>query len=257
MTNVLALALAIMSVAACLQPDGSATRLTVFAASSLTGAFQEVGEAYEASHQNVDVSFNVAGSSTLRTQLTLGARADVFASANLKQLELTRDKGLVDDYTIFATNGLAVVTPAGESKVNTLEDLLLPGVKVVLAQRDVPVGAYAREMLDRISRFPRFDPGFKRRVLANVVSLETNVNQVVAKIAIGEADAGVVYATNAMGNARSLDLIAIPGEANVVARYPAAVTTASSQPDAARSFVDYLLSDEGQGILRRHGFGPP
>ncbi|MFQ5860598.1 MAG: molybdate ABC transporter substrate-binding protein [Dehalococcoidia bacterium] len=236
---------------------GSEQELTVFAASSLTNAFQEVGEAFEVEHPGVQVVFNFAGSSTLRAQLEQGARADVFAPADQRQMELARQAGRVlGQPQPFATNRLVVITSLKGGGVRSLADLALPGVKVVLALPEVPAGRYAREVLARLAASPELPDDFAARVLGNVVSEEINVRQVFTKVALGEADAGIVYATDITpqveGQVRAL---AIPEAYNVTALYPVATVRERGGSATAEAFVAFLRSPAGQAVLQRHGFG--
>ena len=230
---------------------GSAQKLTVFAASSLTEAFEEMAQTFEASHEGVKVVLNFAGSSTLSTQIVQGAPADVFASADRKQMEAVAAEGLViGEAEDFAGNKLVVITPE-DSAVTSLEDLATPGTKVVLAAPEVPVGAYAREALEKLNAV--YGPDFKTRVEANLVSEEPNVRQAAAKIELGEADAAVVYATDAVVLSR-VRTLQIPDAANVLASYPIAVLKDAPQPDLAAAFVAFVLSDTGRAVLTKHGF---
>ena len=231
----------------------------MFAASSLTNAFQELGAAFERSNPGVRVHFSLAGSSGLRTQLELGAQADVYASADIIQMDLARKSGVVASVSqFFATNELVVITPLGGDRVNGLRDLADPGLRLVLALPAVPVGAYARQFLQRMGGSAEFGSSFSERAMANVVSLETNVRQVVAKVALREADAGIAYATvTSQRLGGELTIIPIPGEYNVVAAYPAAVTYSARESALAQAFIDFLLSQHGQAILKQHGFGSP
>lgn len=230
---------------------GSAQNLTVFAASSLTEAFEEIAQTFETTHEGVKVVLNFAGSSTLSAQIVQGAPADVFASADPQQMAVVAAAGLVlGEPKDFAGNKLVVVTPQ-DSVVVSLEDLATPGVKVVLAAPEVPVGAYAREVLENLNAV--YGPDFKTRVEANLVSEEPNVRQAAAKVELGEADAAVVYATDAavLSNVRTVE---IPAAANVMASYPVAVLKDAPQPDLAAGFVAFVLSDAGRAILAAHGF---
>ena len=230
--------------------------LTVFAAASLVDAFGEIGQAFEATHPGVNVVFNLGGSQNLRTQLEQGAQADVFASANRKEMDAVAAAGLVAPGAArtFVTNQLVVVLPAGNpGGVHTLQDLARPGLKLVLADEAVPAGRYAREVLDRLNA--SYGASFRDDVLANVVSNEDNVKQVLAKVQLGEADAGIVYASDALA-ASELLTIAIPAQANVVAEYPIAALAGAPSPALAAEFVDFVLSPEGQSILKKWGFTP-
>ena len=226
--------------------------LTVFAAASLTGAFREMAAAFEATRPGVDVALNFAGSNTLRAQIEQGARADVFASANAREMDALVEIGLVnvEEKTVFLTNRLVVVTPAGNpAGISTLEELARPGLKLVLAAEEVPAGRYARRMLENAGA------DFKAQVLANVVSNETTVKQVVAKVQLGEADAGIVYASDAVA-APELPVIEIPAEWNVLAEYPIAPLIHAPHPELAEEFIAFALSAEGQVILKKWGFTP-
>jgi molybdate transport system substrate-binding protein len=232
--------------------------LTVFAASSLTEAFTEIGQAFEASHPGVTVALNFAGSGALRTQLEQGAVADVFASANKTEMESLVSGNLVaaGSARIFLNNSLLVILPAGNpAGIQTLQDLARPGLKLVLGDTTVPAGKYARQVLANLDADPAFAPDFSARVLANLVSNETNVRQVVAKVQLGEADAGMVYVSDAVA-APDLLTIEIPAAVNVIAQYPIAVLTNAPQPGLAAEFIAAVISAEGQATLERWGFVP-
>ncbi len=237
-------------------PLPEARTLTVFVAASLTDAFGEIGQAFEAAHPGVTVTFNFGGSQALRTQIEEGAPADVFASANTKEMESLAAAGLAaaDAPQIFLTNKLVVILPADNpAALETLEDLARPGVKLVLAAEEVPVGKYARQAIDLMGT--AFGAEFKEQVMANVVSNEDNVKQVVAKVQLGEADAGLVYTSDAVA-APDLKTLEIPAELNVVAKYPIAALAHSADTDLAAQFIAYVLSAQGQAILAKWGFGP-
>jgi len=231
--------------------------LNVFAAASLTDAFTEIGKKYEATHSGVSVTFNFAGSQALRTQIEEGAPADVFASANKTEMDTLVKDGFVAQGTsqVFLNNKLIVILPANNiAHVTKLADLANPGVKLVLAAEEVPVGKYARQALDQMNA--QFGTDFKDKVLANVVSNEDNVKQVVAKVQLGEADAGIVYTSDAVA-APELKTIEIPAELNVIAQYPIATLTKAAQMDLATAFIEYVLSTDGQSVLQKWGFAPP
>ncbi len=230
--------------------------LTVFAAASLTDAFTEIGKNFEAAHPGVTVVFNFGGSQNLRTQLEQGAVADVFASANQKEMGGAVTAGLVVSGTaqVFLANQLVVILPKDNpGRVEMLEDLARPGLKLVLAAEDVPVGSYSRQVLDKLEA--QHGAGFKSQVLANVASNEDNVKQVVTKVQLGEADAGIVYGSDAVA-APELKTIVIPNEFNVTAQYPLAVLVHAPHPDLARAWVNEVLSPEGQAVLQKWGFTP-
>lgn len=235
-------------------PPSNTSTLTVFAASSLTDAFEEIGQSFEISHSGVTVRFNFAGSQFLRTQIEQGALADVFASANSKEMDTLVTGGFItkDTPQIFLTNQLIVILPAANpTGLEKLEDLANPGIKLVLAAEDVPVGKYARQALEQMNS--KFGTGFKDKVLSNVVSNEDNVKQVVVKVQLGEADAGIVYVSDAVA-APDVKSIEIPADMNVIAEYPIAVLTQSPLQDLASDFFTYVLSPEGKAILQKWGF---
>jgi molybdate transport system substrate-binding protein len=245
-------------VSACAAPPQPQT-LTVFAASSLTDAFKELGAQFEVQHPGTQVIFNFAGSQQLRQQLEQGAQADVFASANAKEMDVAIQSGLVvaGAPQVFVKNHLTVIVPKdNRAGVTTLSDLAKPGLKIVLAAPGVPVGGYALNALDKMNL--AFGEAFSSTVLSNVVSYEDNVKQVVAKVQLGEADAGIVYTSDvtpaAVDQLRTID---IPDEFNVVATYPIAPLNAASQSALGRDFVQGALSASGQSILKKWGFSTP
>jgi molybdate transport system substrate-binding protein len=241
-------------------PPRLSGELTVFAASSLTEVFTEIAQGFEAAQPGLRVTLSFGGSPQLRTQIEQGARADVFAAANVEQMDLAVRNGVVAGTPrLFAGNRLAVVVPRDTAgRVQTLADLARPGLKIVLAQRDVPVGAYAREVIQKLAAEPGASPDYAERVLRNVVSEEPNVRQVLAKVQLGEADAAIVYTTDVTpATASAVRQLPVPDGANVVARYPIARIAGSSNADAAEAFIAYVLSPAGQESLKRSGFLPP
>ena len=236
----------------------------VFAAASLAEVFPELATAFEKANPKVSVRLNFAGSQRLRTQLEFGATGDVFVSADQRQMSLAVDAGLVSgDPAPFASNKLVVITPIaggpGAEKVQVLNDLASPGVKLALALPDVPVGVYTRQMLGNLeSGAYGFDEGYSQKVLDNAATLETNVRSVVQKVVLGEVDAAVVYMTNAATGyaASKVRTIPIPGGANVAAGYYAAALKDADNPDSAGAFIQFIQAETAQAILARHGFGP-
>lgn len=221
---------------------------TIFAAASLSGAFKEIGK-----QPGKHYRFNFAGSQQLAAQLEQGAPADVYASADDMWMRYAKEHDLVvGEPRLFARNRLVVITPkSNPGRVDRIEDLARPGVKVLIGVESVPIGRYARQMLKNVS------PGFARGVLANVVSQEENVKAIVTKVALGEADAGFVYVSDVTAAMRGkLRRISTPNDANVIANYPIAVTKAAPHAEAAQLFIDFLLTREGQAILVKHGFLP-
>ncbi len=230
--------------------------LVVFAASSLTQAFEQLGSSFEAQHPGVKVTFDFGGSQALLTQIEQGAPADVMVSADAKQMDALISGGYVTQARSqpFVTNRLVVILPASNpAGIAKLQDLSRPGLKLVLAASDVPVGSYSRQVLTNMDT--AFGSGFSAAVLANVVSNEDNVKQVVAKVQLGEADAGIVYTSDAVA-APQLKTIEIPPSLNVVAKYVIAPLSASHQLDLAQAFVDYARSQAAQAVLAKWGFGP-
>lgn len=240
-------------------PEPEKQTLTVLAAASLTESFTEIGTAFESLHPGVTVSFSFAGSQQLAQQLDQGAPADVFASASAKYMQQEVDSGRVtaDAGQVFARNRLVVIVPT-DSWITVLQDLIKAGLKIVLADKSVPVGGYTLTFLYNADKSADFHPGYKDGVLANVVSYEDNVKAVAAKVALGEADAGIVYSTDLTLDIRGkVREVAIPDEFNVIATYPIAVIADGANPALAQAFVDFVLSAEGQVILAQYGFLPP
>jgi len=229
-------------------------KITVFAASSLAEVFEEAGKQFEAANPRTRVSFNFAASSALATQIEEGAPADVFASADFAQADRLYQGGHIQSPAVFARNSLVVVVPRGSTTVTSFEDLANEGVRLVLAGPGVPAGKYAREVIANASASGDFGADFESRVLANLRSEEANVRAVLAKVQLGEADAGFVYATDVAAAAGEVDVVEIPGQFNVTAEYPVAVTTRGSDSPVATAFVEFLLSTQGQEVLRSHGF---
>ena len=273
MDNIIRWGLAsLLMIAGCASPslrnaensDRAAGELVVFAAASLAEVFPELATAFEKANPGVSVRLNFAGSQRLRTQLEFGATGDVFVSADQRQMSLAVDAGLVSgDLTPFASNKLVVITPIaggpGSEKVQGLDDLASPGVKLALALPDVPVGVYTREMLGNLeSGAYGFNEGYSQKVLDNAATLETNVRSVVQKVVLGEVDAAVVYMTNAATGyaASKVRTIPIPEGANVAAGYYAAALKDADNPQATGAFIQFLQAETAQAILARHGFGP-
>ena len=215
--------------------------ITVFAAASLTQVFPRIDRAPR---------YSFAGSDQLALQLRQGAPADVYAAASPKYPELLYRQGVVHKPRVFATNRLVVLVPrSNPARVRSVYDLRRKGVKVVIGDASVPIGAYTRQILDAL--------GITDDVLANVVSQETDVKGIVAKVALGEADAGFAYVTDARPAARKVATVSLPAWAQPPIRYEVAVVRASRHAAAARAFVARLLSKRGRLELRRAGFGLP
>jgi molybdate transport system substrate-binding protein len=217
------------------------TPITVFAASSLTEVLPRIDKSPR---------YSFAGSDQLAIQIRQGAPADVFAAASPKQPELLFRVGLVRKPVVFATNRLIVLVPrSNPAHIRSIYDLRREGVKIVIGDGTVPVGAYTRQILDAL--------GITADVTRNVVSKETDVKGIVTKVALGEADAGFVYLTDAKPVASRTRSIALPTWAQPAIRYEAAVVKASSRPLAAKALVKKLLSERGRLLLKQAGFGLP
>lgn len=250
---------------ACSLPGQSGTgaavnRLTVFAAASLTDPFRDLAAQFEADNPGIEMVFNFAGSQQLAQQLAQGAAVDLFASANEPQMRAVIDAGRVisGSQRIFAGNKLVVITPADNpAGLAGLQDLAQPGIKLVLAARNVPAGDYSLAFLQKASESSQFAASYERAVLANVVSYEENVKAVLSKVLLGEADAGIVYLSDISADvADQVVRIPIPDELNTLARYPIAPASDASNPALAQQFLEFVLSPDGQAVLARHGFIP-
>ncbi len=235
--------------------------VTVYAAASLTDAFRDIAEQFELANPGVEVKLNFAGSQRLRSQLELGAKADVFASADERQMRLAKEAGLLSgEAQYFASTPMAVIVFEG-SGISSLDDLGTPGRKIVLAHGNVPAGEYSRQLLERLSTEDTgLGADYAKRVLANIVSEETSVKFAEQKVVLGQADASIVYSPGARtatadGPVRELPL---PPQADAVrASYPIAALESSSSPEWGNSFIRYVLSPDGQSILSSYGFAGP
>lgn len=222
--------------------------LTVYAAASLTEAFTDLKPLFERENPGARVRLSFGASSQLQAQLRQGAPVDVFASADYAQMRPLAAAGLVSPPQTFARNRLAVVLPAvNPGRVRGLADLGRPGLRVVATAESVPIGRYTQEVLRKLGG------DFARRVNANVVSRETNVRAVLAKVELGEADAAFVYESDAAGS-RRVKRIPIPERVNVAAEYPIAVVGATPNRALAEAWVRLVLSPRGQSVLKRRGF---
>ncbi|MBC7814183.1 MAG: molybdate ABC transporter substrate-binding protein [Burkholderiales bacterium] len=231
--------------------------LTVFAASSLIDAFEDIATDFEAANAGVDVLFNFGGSSSLATQLVEGAPADVFASANNTQMNVARDGERIDGSPhVFVKNRLVLIVPADNpADIQSLADLANDGIDLVVAAEGVPVRDYTNTMLDRLAADESYGEEYRTAFMANIVSEEENVRQVSAKVALGEAEAGIVYLSDVTPDiAEDVIALPIPDALNTIATYPIAITNDAANPELAQSFVDYVLSDAGQDTLVDWGF---
>ncbi len=242
----------VFPVVAC-APAAGEQELVVFAAASLIDAFSEVATRFEETHPGLNVLLNLASSSELAIQLSEGAPADVFASANQAQMQAAAEAGRISgEPVLFATNRLTIIVPADNpAGLQTPADLAKPGLRLVLAAPGVPVREYTDQSIALLG-----DVVFQTAVYANLASEEPNVRQVVTKVSLGEADAGIVYASDVTPDISSLVLqIDIPDAQNVLATYPMAVVEGAPAGEQAKDFMDFVLSPEGQAILQKWGFG--
>jgi molybdate transport system substrate-binding protein len=234
--------------------------LVVFAAASLADAFEDIAADFEAANPGVDVLFSFGGSSELAAQIAEGAPADVFASANMRQMGAAQESGRIDADAprIFARNKLTLIVPADNpAGIESLAGLAQPGLTLVVASEGVPVRDYTETMLSLLAEDADFGAAYVEAFRANIASEEPNARQVAAKVALGEADAGIVYASDVTPDLReSVLAFEIPDAVNTIAEYPVAVLNDTSQPELAQAFVDAVLSDAGQTALETWGFLP-
>lgn len=233
-------------------------QLTIYAAASLVSAFTDLGQAFEAVHPGVKVVTSFAGSQQIAQQLSQGAPGDIFASANKKQMDNVIDAGRVTGGSAqeFTSNQLVLVLPKDNpGEIQQFKDISKPGLHIILADESVPVGAYSQETLERANQSPAYGERFMDEVLANVVSYEENVRAVLTKVALGEADAGIVYVSDAASlSTEDLQQVTIPQEINIRASYYLAALMDSPHHQLAQDFISFVLSREGQDILTKHGF---
>ena len=247
-TTVAALALAL---AACGSDSGDGsggedgtTTIHVAAAASLTEAFEEIATDFEAEHEGVEVEYQFAGSSDLATQIEGGAQIDVFASADEANMDKVADS--VEDPQIFATNVLTIITePGNPKKISGLDDLADPDLAVVVCAEQVPCGAAATTLTEQ------------QGVTLDPASEESKVTDVLTKVSTGEADAGLVYVTDATAEGEDVETVETEGADEVVNSYPIATLTDAAAADLAEDFVAHVTGPEGQKVLQDKGFGTP
>jgi len=229
--------------------------LVIFEAASLKDVFARLAQRFEKEHPGTKVVTNAAGSQELRAQIEHGAAADLFASADRKHMNALTAQGLVSSPTVFTCNEpVVVVRSALASRIETFGDL--PRVdRIVIGTPEVPIGAYTLQILQKAGA--KYGADFAQRVQAKVASRELNVRQVLAKIVLGEADAGLVYRSDALAAAPgTVQVLSIPAELNVTAEYPIALLKGAPNPALARQWMDLVKSAAGAAALREAGFLP-
>ena len=232
---------------------GDGKELVVFAAASLTDVFQKVATMFEKRHPGGKVRLSFGGSQELRVQIEQGAKADVFASADAKHMAALFQQDLVRSPRIFARNRPVLVVPAGNpARLASFADLA-KAERIVVGVPEVPIGTYVDQVLAAAKQ--AYGEAFDERVSAHIRSRELNVRQVLAKVVLGEADAGIVYRTDAQSAKDRVRTIHIPDKLNITADYPIALLTAAPQPGLAKAWLALVFSKEGQAALSAAGFG--
>ena len=237
------------------QPSPAADKtVVVFAAASLAEAFEALGTAFEQTHAGVTVRLQFGGSSQLAAQVNEGAQADIFASANQQQV-MTIEDLWVDAPIPFASNRLVIITPAtNPAEITTLADLARPAVKIVTAVEGVPIRLYTDTLMATLSDTEGYGAAYVASFYANIVSAETNVRQATLKIALGEADAAIVYATDVTPDIQDdVRQIALPAN---LAPIPVYYIVQLAEDDLTQDFIAFVMSAEGQAILQKWGFSP-
>jgi len=249
--------------------SGASSKLTVFAAASLTDPFTTIGKQFEAANPGVKVTFNFAGSNTLVTQISQGAPADVFASADTQNMGKLVSQSLVDTPTPFIKNTLTVAIPAANpGKIENLKDLANDGVKIAAGAEDVPIGTYTSQVLAKMGESSTYGPDYEKAVKANIVSQETSVSvtpvtketdvkAALTKVKLGEVDAALVYRTDARSAAADVDGIEFPESASAINDYPIVVLKNAANKAGAEAFVAWVRSAKGQAVLAGVGFQAP
>jgi molybdate transport system substrate-binding protein len=234
------------TLAACTGSGSGSSTLTVFAAASLKGSFTKIAERFEGENPGTTVTLSFAGSADLAAQVSQGAPADVFASADAGTMEKVQEAGLVDgEPRVLATNTLAIAVPAGNpAGISSFADLGRTGIKLVACAEQVPCGAAAAKVA-----------GSTGTVLSPV-SEENSVTDVLGKVISGEADAGLVYVTDVRSAGSRVVSVPFPEAAAAVNPYPAAVLAGSGNKAAAAKFLEFAAGPEGQEVLAAAGFGP-
>jgi molybdate transport system substrate-binding protein len=239
-------------------PSAAAADLTIYGAASLSGALAQVKTTYEAAYPGTTLTISTDASSALETKIEQGAPVDVFLSADTANPQKVVDKALAAGPAVdFADNKLTVIVPTSNpAGIKTPADLARPGVKIIAAGDAVPITKYATQLVDNLAKEPGYPPNFAAAYKANIVSKEDNVKAVVAKLELGEGDAGIAYVTDAKASTK-VATVDIPDSANVIATYAGVVIKASRDADAANAFLTWFAGPDGQAILSGFGFLPP
>lgn len=238
--------------------SGTPVSLTIYAAASLKSVLAKVKETYEAIHSGTTLTITTDSSAALETKIEQAAPADVFLSADTTTPQTLVDKGLAAGALVrFAGNELTLIVPeANPAGISKPFDLAKPGIKIVAAEDSAPISKYAEQLIDNLAMQPGAPAGFQATYAANVVSREDNVAAVVAKIELGEGDAGIVYMTDAKASGK-VKPIAVPDAANVSATYGGVVVKATTAGAAADAFLQWLTGSDGEAIFASFGFLPP
>jgi len=232
--------------AGCASSDDTTTSLRIAATSSLTEVFNDIGEQFMLANPDITIAFNFASSSDLALQISQGLPADVFASADVKNMAKVTDAGLLHGQPVaFATNSLEIVVEKGNPLfIDSLAQLASPGLLFVTCPIEVPIGAYTAEVLRNAG------------VTVTPASLEENVKGILTKVALGEADAGIVYRTDILAAGNSVTGVPIADNVNVTTKYLVGALRDSQNQDASQRFIIFLSSEQGQKIFSQFGFGP-
>ena len=232
--------------------------LTVFCGAGLMGAFSELGQVYQ-NESNASVTFNFDGSQILRAQIKNGAYADVLAIPSDKNLKALKSDGFLNNssVSVFARSWQELIVPKDNpAKIHNLSDLAKPGVKIVTGTKDLPITNTTIQILDKLAADPAYGPGYKEKVLANMISQETNINFIVSKVALGEADAAFIHESEVSPEyADKVTVIDIPEKYNVKTEFSIGVLKQSKSFDLAGNFINLVKSEEGKAILEKDGYG--
>lgn len=238
------------------EPGGD---VIAFTAASLTGASGELEPAFESEHPGYAVTWNLAGTQELRTQVVNGANADVFISASPRYTTELKNGGyfINDTVTDLVTNWITVIVPAANhGEITTLADLAKPGIMIAMGTEEVPVGINTRKVIDKMANQSEYGSEWKDAVYANTVTYEVTEPSVVEKVKLGEVDAGFVYQSSSSAAGDSVQILNIPEEMNEIQYYHIAILKDVKNPEGAAAFTEFMTGAGGQGILEEFGFTP-